>query len=284
MNKEIKDYIIVIIFSFVFAISANMFIVPFGLYNGGIIGVAQLLRTLLVSVFKLNINFDLAGIINFLINIPLLIIAYKKFNRSFVIKSIVSVIVQSMAFTIVFNEPIIKDMFASIVVGGLVSGFAISKILVAKASGGGNDIIGMILAEEKSGLSVGKYSLYFNIVIYTICAVAFDLEVAIYSFLFSLVYSYMVDRGHLENLDVSLMIFTKKSEVKEMIMKDNKRGVTTWTGKGAYTNDETEVLVSIVSRYEIPLLKRKIRKIDKDAFVIISNVSDVEGGYDKRLI
>ena len=94
----------------------------------------------------------------------------------------------------------------------------------------------------------------------------------------------MVDKGHLENIDVALMIFTKNEKVKKMIMEDNKRGVTTWTGKGAYTNKETEVLVSVVSKYEVPLLKKKIRKIDKDAFIIVSNVEDVSGGYEKRLV
>ena len=94
----------------------------------------------------------------------------------------------------------------------------------------------------------------------------------------------MVDRGHLENIDVALMIFTKNKTVKEMIMKDNRRGVTTWIGKGAYTNNETEVLVSVVSKYEVNELKKKIRTLDKDAFVIITNVEDVSGGYEKRLV
>lgn len=284
MSKEIKDYILIIFWSFIFCIGYNLFIVPFGLYSGGIIGLAQLIRTFLVNYLHINVNFDLTGIVNFVINIPLLIIALKKFNKSFVYKTIVSVIVQTFAFSIVFKESLIQDELASIIVGGVVSGFAISQVLTCKASGGGNDIVGMLITAKHPKITVGKYCFYFNCCLYALCAIIFNPEVAIYSILQAFVYSFMVDRGHLENIDVALMIFTHNPEVKKMIMSDNHRGVTTWIGKGAYTNNDTEVLCSVVSKYEVNELKRKIRNIDKDAFIIVTNVEDVSGGYEKRLV
>ncbi len=267
-----------------FALSCNLFIVPFGLYNGGIIGVAQLIRTFLINVLHISVDFDLTGIANLAINIPLLIISLKVLNKKFVYKTILSVIVQTIAFSILFEHSPINDELASIVVGGAISGFAISQILVYKASGGGNDILGMFVTLKYPRITVGKYCFYFNCVLYALCALLFNFEVAIYSIIQAFVYSFMIDKGHLENIDVALMIFTKNKAVKEMIMKDNRRGVTTWTGKGAYTNNETEVLVSVVSKYEVNELKKKIRALDKDAFIIITNVEDVSGGYEKRLV
>ncbi|MDO4379145.1 MAG: YitT family protein [Erysipelotrichia bacterium] len=284
MKNTIKEYLSIIFFSFIFAISCNLFIVPYGLYNGGIIGLAQLVRTLIVDNFNLDINFDLTGLTNLLINIPLLILAIKKLNKNFVYKTIVSVIVQTVAFSILFESSPISDKLVSIIVGGAISGFAVARILVAKASGGGNDIIGMLLTLRYPFLSVGKYCLYFNCVLYLLCGILFNFEVAIYSIIQAFVYSFMVDKGHLENIDVVLMIFTKNKDIKKMIMDDNHRGVTTWMGKGAYTDLDTEVLVSVVSKYEVPLLKKKIRMMDKDAFVIVTNVEDVSGGYEKRLV
>lgn len=284
MKNTLKDYLLIIFFSFIFALSCNLFIVPFGLYNGGIIGLAQLIRTLIVDNFNLNINFDLTGFANLFINIPLLILALKKLNKSFVYKTITSVIAQTIAFSIVFESSPISDKLVSIIVGGAISGFAIARVFVYKASGGGNDIIGMLLTLKYPSFTVGKYCLYFNCVLYLLCGLLFNFEVAIYSIIQAFVYSYMVDKGHLENIDVALVIFTKNKDIKKMIMKDNKRGVTTWMGKGAYTNLETEVLVSVVSKYEVPLLKKKIRAMDKDAFIIVTNVEDVSGGYEKRLV
>ena len=284
MKNEVKDYLLIAFWSFVFALSCNLFIVPFGLYNGGIIGVAQLIRTFLINVLHISVNFDLTGIANLAINVPLLIISLKVLNKKFVYKTILSVVVQTIAFSILFESSPINDELASIVVGGAISGFAISQILVYKASGGGNDILGMFVTLNHPKITVGKYCFYFNCVLYTLCATLFNFEVAIYSIIQAFVYSFMVDRGHLENIDVALMIFTKNKTVKEMIMKDNRRGVTAWIGKGAYTNNETEVLVSVVSKYEVNELKKKIRTLDKDAFIIITNVEDVSGGYEKRLV
>lgn len=284
MKKEIKDYLFIIFWSFVFALSCNLFIVPFGLYNGGIIGVAQLIRTLLINVFNVKVNFDLTGIANLIINIPLLIISLRVLNKCFVYKTIVSVIFQTIAFSISFKASPISDELASIIVGGAISGYAISRILVYKASGGGNDILGLFVTLKHPSITVGKYCFVFNCILYGLCAALFNFEVAIYSIIQAFVYSTVIDKGHLENIDVALMIFTKNDEVKKMIMKDNRRGVTTWSGKGAYTNNDTEVLVSVVSKYEVNELKRKIRSLDKDAFIIITNVEDVSGGYDKRLV
>ncbi len=284
VKNELKDYLMIAFWSFIFALSCNLFIVPFGLYNGGIIGVAQLIRTFLINVLHINVNFDLTGIANLVINIPLLIISLKVLNKKFVYKTILSVALQTIAFSISFVSSPVRDELASIIVGGAISGFAISQILVYKASGGGNDIIGMFVTLKHPRITVGKYCFYFNCVLYGLCALLFNFEVAIYSIIQAFVYSFMVDRGHLENIDVALMIFTKNKTVKEMIMKDNRRGVTTWNGKGAYTNIETEVLVSVVSKYEVPELKKKIRMLDKDAFIIVTSVEDVSGGYEKRLV
>lgn len=284
MREKLISYIKVIFWSFIFALSCNLFIVPFGLYNGGIVGTSQVLRTIITRYLGISINFDLAGLINLTINIPLLIIAHKKFNKSFVGKTAASLITQSIAFSIVFEKSLINDCLASIVVGGAISGFAVGRILSEKSSGGGNDIIGMFLAHDFKKISVGQYSLYYNVVLYIACALLFNPEVAIYSIIQSFIYSYVIDKEHLENRDVTLMIFTKNIDVKWMIMSKHVRGVTTWSGKGAYTDKDTEVLVTVVSRYEVENIKEDIRKLDANAFVIMSDVSSVEGGYEKRLI
>ena len=56
----------------VFSIGINIFVVPAELYNGGVLGISQIIRTLLIRYAHLNLgSIDIAGIINLCLNIPL---------------------------------------------------------------------------------------------------------------------------------------------------------------------------------------------------------------------
>lgn len=285
MKKEtIKEYGMIALGSVIFAIGINLFIVPIGIYNGGVVGTAQIIRTVLVSNFGLEFNFDIAGIINFLINIPLLIISYFMLNSKFVRKTIFSVIVQTVVFSIIPTTPLVNDFFSSLLIGTIISGIGVSMILVQRATAGGTDVMGMLLIRYFPKLTIGKFTLYYNIIVYILCAFLFDVEIAVYSVLQAALFSFVVDARHLQNIDVSAMIFTRNKEVKKMIINDCHRGVTYWEGMGAYTSTETEVLVTIISKYEVPILVREVKKMDPKAFVIVSQQMNVTGNVEKRLI
>ena len=95
INTRTKNYGIILIGSFLFCAGLNWFIVPLGLYNGGTVGISQIIRTLL----DINIGFDIAGILNFMLNIPLLILAFVHFGRSLFFKTFFSIITQTIIFT-----------------------------------------------------------------------------------------------------------------------------------------------------------------------------------------
>ena len=81
--KSKKKLIIAIAGTLLYAIGMNVFIVPLGLYSGGFMGLGQLIRTLLVNYCHINPgNIDIAGIVYYIINIPLFILAYKKIGRA----------------------------------------------------------------------------------------------------------------------------------------------------------------------------------------------------------
>lgn len=284
---QIKEYFLVAIGSVLFAAGINLFIVPYNLYSGGIVGTSQILRTLLVNHFHLNVQYDLAGIINLCLNIPLIVIAYRKLSPQFVYKTVFSVIIQTITFSLIpiAAKPLISDQFASILIGTLLSGYGTGLILVQKSSAGGNDITGMLVKRKFTNLSIGRFNLYYNFVLFAICAILFNVEIAIYSIFQTFLNSFIVDKVHLQNIEVSIMIFTRNPAIKQAILKDHVRGVTCWTGKGAYTDNEIEVLVTVVSKYEVAALKRHIKQLDPNSFVIISDqLSSVDGGFEKRLI
>ena len=82
-NWKLEDVIKVLIGSFLFCFAINIFIVPNNLYTGGVLGLAQLIRSITVDLFNIETNFDFSGILYYLMNIPLFYIAYKYISKQF---------------------------------------------------------------------------------------------------------------------------------------------------------------------------------------------------------
>lgn len=286
-KRDIRDYAFVIGGTFLFSAGVNFFIVPLGLYSGGVIGIAQIIRTLFVDQIGVQIpgGIDIAGIINLALNLPLFLIAYKSISRKFFAKTLVSVAGQTLFMTmlIIPQTPIIDDVLASAIIGGIMGGVGIGFALRAGGSGGGLDILGVYFSKKYPRFSVGKLSIMINSLVFGACAFLFEIPIAIYSVVYAACMSVAMDKVHYQNINMSVMIFTKHDGVQKRIMQEMVRGVTYWKGAGAYTNEETFVLVTVVSKYEISTIKKIIHSLDPRAFVIISEGSDVSGNFEKRL-
>ena len=279
-HSQAYDYTMILIGSALFAASINLFVVPVNLYNGGIVGLSQIFRTVLVSRMNLNFSFDIAGVINFLINVPLFVMAYRSLSRKFFLGTLLSLITQTVCFSLIPIPavPILDDVLASLIIGAIVGALGIGMTLVSGASGG------VYAALHWKSFSVGKLQLLFNALVYCLSAFLFDLPIAIYSIIYAAVYSFVLDKVHLQNIEMSLMIFTKNPEIKSRILKDFVRGVTYWKGLGAYTQTETEVLVTIVSKDEVNDLRRMITQMDPKAFIIVNEGLQITGNFIKRLV
>ena len=285
--KQFKymDYVNVVIGGVLFAAAVNLFIVPMNLFSGGGIGVAQILRTLISGWISVPKGLDVAGIINFLINIPLFIMAYCSISRKFFIKTLLNVIAQTVAFTLIWipETPIIDDVLAACLIAGLIGGFGIGFALRCGGSGGGVDILGVYMAKKSERFSVGKLSIVINACIFTCCAILFDLAIAIYSIIFTACMYLTVDKFHYQNINMTAMVFTRNPQVKNSIMEETGRGVTYWKGAGAYTDNETFVLMTVINKYEVPQVKKIILSADPQAFIIINEGMSVSGNFEKRL-
>lgn len=283
----LKRYLVIATGSIIFCAGLNLFIVPVDLYNGGVVGVAQILRTIMVQTLHLPIpsNVDVSGIINFLINIPLLYLAYRQLGRKFFCRTIFSVVVMTIFMSVILipEEPIMADRLSACLIGGMITGVGVGLILRAGASGGGIDVLGVYLTLKRRDFSVGKMNLIFNAMVYVVCALLFDLNTALYSVMVSGVFSLVVDRIHYQNINMSVMIFTKETNLHEKILFELHRGVTYWDGVGAYTGEYTHILVTIISKYEINHLKRAVLDVDPNAFIILNEGLQVLGNYEKRL-
>lgn len=273
--------------SLIFAVGVNMIVTPLNLYNGGFMGIAQLLRVFFLDFLKMNAlkGIDVTGIIYFAINVPLFFFAWKVLGLPFCVKSIITVGVQSVFLAIVPTPttPIMDDYLTICIIGGIVAGSGAGMVLRGGSSGGGQDIIGVICAKVFPNFSVGKISVMMNICIYAVCFFIFDIRIVIYSLIYTTVLAMALDRMHVQNINTTVMIFTKKKGISRAIIEELGRGVTNWDGAGAYTNETSYILITVISKYEVNRLRSIVHGIDKHAFMIFTEGNDVIGNFEKRL-
>ena len=270
------------------AAGINLFIVPLGLYSGGTLGVCQLIRTFLQSQLGLDLGtYDIAGILYLLTNIPILIFAYRVLGRGLAMRTIVCTAAYSVFASLipVPAAPIVDDYLTACILGGILNGVGSGIVLTCGCSGGGLDAVGLCLGKLGSNVSVGRFSILFNAVLYTICLIVFNPEVAIYSVVYNFLTSIVLDRMHQQNVTVQALIFTREDEsvLADFIIKQLGRSVTYWTGVGAYTKDNVHVLCVCLSKYEIEELLHMVHSVDPHAFLTVQEGIRVFGNFPKKL-
>lgn len=287
--KEFGRIIGAIIGTLLYAAGMNLFIIPVGIYSGGIMGICQILRTILIDYLHLPFrNFDIAGIIYYFVNIPVFFIAYKFMGKLFFLKTAICMTTMTIFLLII---PIPKDMsltddvLASCLIGGIICGAGSGLSLLMGGSGGGMDIISLFFIKRKSTFSVGKIFLIVNLLVYSICFFLFDVTIVIYSVIFASVSSIAIDKVHSQNINVEVIIITRKNlrELQLEVMTQLGRGITKWNSTGAYTQEGSEILYIILSKYEINQLKRMVIKYDPEAFIVIKEGVTVAGNYLRKL-
>ena len=270
--------------SMLYALGMNLFLTPLHLFSGGGVGLAQLI-TLFLEKFITVGNLNLYGIVYLAINIPLLFLAYFQLGYKFFIKTLIGSAAISLFTTLVptLSVPIVDDYLTAVLIGGIAAGAGVGLILIAGGSGGGVDVIAMWAAKKFRNASVGKISLYFNVLLYGVMLFMFDAETVIYSLIYTVIFTLILDKTHYQNINVRVMIFTKKSGIDNAINVRTGRGVTKWDGCGAYTQEATQILVSCISKYEVNEMLDLLHSIDPQAFVIVDENVMVNGNFEKRL-
>ena len=141
----------IILGNIIYAVSINVLITPMSLYNGGFLGMAQLLRLFFVKVLHFSgpPGMDLTGIIYFLMNVPLFYYAYRAMGIKFSIKSLISIGMSSLCLTLVPvpAKPLFNDYLSACVVAGVIGGVGSGMILRGGSSTGGSDIIGVCMSK-----------------------------------------------------------------------------------------------------------------------------------------
>lgn len=270
------------------AAALNLFIVPLNLYNGGLLGLCQIIRTLMQEYLHISFGaYDVAGIFYFIINIPILLFAYKTLGRSFVLKTLICTASYSLFYSLIPipATPIVEDYLTACLLGGILAGVGSGIVLTCGGSGGGLDIVGLCLSKRGSAFTVGKFSLSFNAFLYAACLILFSPAVAIYSVIYNFFTAMVLDRVHQQNVSVQALIFTREDQeaLARFIIEKLDRSVTYWNGVGAYTGEGVHVLCVCLSKFEIEELLHAVHTMDPHAFVTAQEGTRIYGNFTRKV-
>ena len=267
------------------SVAYKFFLVPAGLYNGGFTGISQILQNLIVRITGQGTGFDLTGLFYWLINIPLLILGYRKIGRMFMIRTIIAVSVQSFLMTIIPSpaHPLLSDATMNCLIGGGLSGFGIGMVLRSGGSTGGTDILGLCVVQKNPEFSVGKLSMAINICIFVYAAVSYKFEIAAYSAAYSVVTAFTTDRIHYQNVKLTVFVVSKVPNLGSRLTREMVRGVTTWNGWGEYSHDIYQIHMIVMNKYELHHFRKLLNELDPEAFSWVVSPNLVMGNFISRM-
>lgn len=267
-----RNIITIIIGSVLIGFAYNFLLIPHKILSGGLSGIAMMLGI----ITPLN-----TGLLNFVLNLPLLIIGYLKLGRRFIGYTILSVVVLSVSLYIIpvyewSNDPILASLF-----GGVIAGVGVGIIFRSSGSSGGFDIIGMLLTKKRD-FPLGSIISGMNAVVIVISGFVFSWDAALLTLVSIYATGKTIDLIHTNNLKLTVMIITSKGdEMKDMLLSKLYRGITIMNGQGAYTGEERKVLITVITRYQLSEVKNTIREVDPHAFVNITETKQVIGSFNR---
>lgn len=263
--------------SFIMASAVSLFLLPNELSSGGFSGIA----TMFYYKLKVPVGVTIASL-----NVPLFLMAGYKIGKKFFIKSIIGTLSLSVFIDVLENfNPITSDKMLAAIYGGILTGIGTAIILKCHSSTGGTDLLTNIIKKYNNKVELGRVITIIDIIIVFFNVVFFKkLEIGLYSAIAIYLMGLMIDIVF-EGIFFSKLIFIisdKSDAIAQEIQRKINRGITGINGKGMYKNKEKLVLMCAVGRRDVANIKKLIKTIDKDAFVVVTNSREVLGAGFKQ--
>lgn len=270
-----KKILMIILGCLISAFSFNLFMVPYNILPGGVSGISMI-----VDHF---IHIDKAVFI-FIASLILLFISYFSLGREVtfnsVIGSILFPIFVSLTETFLKYFPItIDNIMLSLIFGGVTFGFGLGLVYREGYTTGGTDIINKLL-NKYFYTTMGTGLLIIEGLIVLISGIVFGINTMLYSIITIYLSSMIIDRVMIgiSSCKSFYIITSKRDEVTNFIINELKHGVTRLEGRGAYSNEKRDLLLTVIPTNEYYRLKVGLKKIDSKAFFVVSDSYEVGGG------
>ena len=256
----------------IFAFGVDSFLVAHKLVSTGFSG---------ISIIIYYIAQWPIGLVNMILNIPVLLAAWKWLGKGYVVATVYGTAMSSVlidAFAFMADKPITQDPIISAILAGITSGVGLGLVYRVGGNTGGLDPIAFIV-RKYWGLQIGSVTSAFNLLVLIGGAFVVGLEPAAITLINVFVFAFVSNRvvvGFSRRNAVFIMS-DKTDEVCNCIMQKMGRGATILHGEGAYTRQPKRVVLAAINLMQIAKLKRLVEEADPQAFMLITDANEVIG-------
>lgn len=295
----------------VFAVGLVSFLTPTGVdlsfVSGGVSGISQTISLASLLIFGSSVEpyrDVIYSVFYIAINIPIVILAFRKIGVRFAILTLINVALVSIFASTFRFIPFLNDlgqfvhehggMLSRALFAGICTGLSSAIAFKFELSAGGADVIAYYVSLKKS-TQTGKYTMAINTVIIVIYGLLMAVSPSLISaendawimaaagVLFSIVYLFttmlVIDFINVRNKKVQIQIVTKKENLHTMLLANVPHGATIIKGTGAFSGEPRFIINIVVSSYETKKVVNLVRQIDSESFINVSNLQQVYGRF-----
>lgn len=280
MKKNLKSFSLILLGAFLVAFGTYFFLAPNEIAAGGISGAAIIINSVFPSM-PIGALMMAMEVVLFTIGIIVIgpVFGGKTIFCSFSISGMILFLEEVYPKV----RPLSNDVLVQLIFGVLICGLGMGIVFNQNASTGGTDILAKII-NKYFRISIGKSVLAADIVVTVAASMVFGIGKGMYAILGVLINSTIIDNviKSFNTYKQVAIISTSGEEIKNYIVEKLNRSATIYYAKGAYKNNEREVITTILDRKEFLKLKDYIRDIDSKAFITVNEINEVLGeGFEK---
>lgn len=280
-KNRVYTLMLVLVGNMMYALTVKLFLLPANLISCGTTGIALVVEHLTKIPMSLFI---------LIFNIVMLLVGWAVLGRKFAMTTILSSLFYPIALEVLNrvlgDVQVTENILLNVLFAGMGLGLSLGMVIRGGASTGGMDIPPLIL-NKLFHVPVSASLWVFDFCIMLSQMAFHPLEDLLYGGLLLIVISVTLNKVMLLGTSrTEVKIISEKSlEIRDGILSQVDRGCTLLHGEGGYRQQQTEVILSIVSNHELPKIERLARGIDPACFIIVSRVTEVWGrgfSYDKQ--
>jgi uncharacterized membrane-anchored protein YitT (DUF2179 family) len=273
MWKKISGYLFMIIACLSYGVSTSLFLAPNTIVAGGVSGLA-----VIVNLFNEKLP---VGMLIIAINVPILLLGLRFQGWKFILRCLLTIVLLGvMTDLLAVLPPMTSDSVLASLYGGVCQGIGIGLFVKYEFSSGGTELLGRVISRATKRIKIPACVAVLDGAIVLLGALVTknpaNMLYALIVVFVSAKVSEVVLMG-LEKSKLCIIITDKGEEISETLVARSPRGVTLLDGKGMYTKNEHDVLLTCVKNNQLTQLKSIVKESDERAFIIINDSVEVRG-------
>ena len=280
LEKQVRRYLMIALGCLIGSLGFNLFLIPSHLLSGGLSGIAIILYYM--TDWPIGVQL-------LVYNLPILYLAYRFFGKLYAVDTIVGTVMFSAAIdftSFVVQYELVHDVMLNAIFGGVLAGIGFGIVFKADANTGGLDVLGAIVKKYYS-IDMGTVVFVLNMVVIALSACMFSLEAALFTLVSIYVTAELTNRvaAGFNREKYIIIVSGRSGQIGEAVMERMQRGVTYLNGRGGFLRERKDILFIVVSLTQVSRVKAIVDEYDTEAFMIVSDTSEVMGrGFTREKV